>query len=281
MLRCLTLLVAACLLLTGAQAVLAQTTPPSPTTPPTTPATSAPAETTQKVPLMKLVGEAFDLFMILLVIGSLAGWTIIIICFIEVRESIIAPTEPVNIMATMAKGGRWSELKQFADEDDAMASRIVRAAMNCPSDDKGGMREAAEMAASEEVSRWFRRIEPLNVIGNLGPLLGLAGTVWGMILAFLALGEAQGQANPNVLSTGISKALMHTLLGLLLAVPCLTVFGLYRSRIDRLCTRAMVAASELVEVLPEDARVRGAAGVSAGGMPPRAPAPRPVTTPRT
>lgn len=275
LLRLLTLSVAACVLFTGAQAVLAQggaaSTPPA-----------AATETTQKVPLMKLVGEAFDLFMVLLVIGSLAGWTIIIICFIEVRERIIAPAEPVQIMSVMARGSRWSELKQFAEEDDAMASRIVRAAMACPSDDKGGMREAAEMAASEEVSRWFRRIEPLNVIGNLGPLLGLAGTVWGMILAFLALGEAQGQANPNVLSTGISKALMHTLLGLMLAVPCLTVFGFYRSRIDRLCTRAMVAASELVELLPEDARVRGALSPVPGIAPPaRAPStPRPAPGPR-
>lgn len=278
LLRVLTLALAAGLLLAGAQAVLAQTAPATPPTPTPAPA----AETTQKVPLMKLVSEAFDLFMVLLVIGSLAGWTIIIICFIEVRERIIAPAEPVQIMTVMAKGARWSELKQFADEDDAMASRIVRAAMACPSDDKAGMREAAEMAASEEVSRWFRRIEPLNVIGNLGPLLGLAGTVWGMILAFLALGEAQGQANPNVLSTGISKALMHTLLGLMLAVPCLTVFGFYRSRIDRLCTRAMVAASELVELLPEDARVRGALSAVPGIAPPTraATTPRPAPGPR-
>ncbi|MFN0011001.1 MAG: MotA/TolQ/ExbB proton channel family protein, partial [Phycisphaerales bacterium] len=99
----------------------------------------------------------------------------------------------------------------------------------------------------------FRKIEPLNIIGNLGPLLGLAGTVWGMVIAFAALGQAGGQANPAVLSVGISKALFHTLLGLMLAVPALTVFGFYRSIVDKLCNRAMAISAELVELLPERA----------------------------
>lgn len=197
-----------------------------------------------------------DLFTVLLVIGSLAGWTVIIICFLEVREKVITPADPPQIISGLIKSQRWGDLRQFVTEDDAFVSRVVRAAALHTGDDKGSMREAAELTASEECSRWFRRIEPLNVIGNLGPLLGLAGTVYGMILAFAALGEAGGQANPANLSLGISKALFHTLLGLLLAVPCLTVFGFYRSRIDRLCTRAMVVSSELVEMLPASARTR-------------------------
>jgi biopolymer transport protein ExbB len=93
----------------------------------------------------------------------------------------------------------------------------------------------------------MRRIEPLNVIGNLAPLVGLAGTVWGMILAFTALGEAAGSARPAILSLGISKALFHTLLGLMLAIPCLLVFGLYRAVVDRMTAKAMAVTSELLE----------------------------------
>jgi biopolymer transport protein ExbB len=112
------------------------------------------------------------------------------------------------------------------------------------------MREAAELAASEESARWFRKIDMLSVIGNLGPLVGLAGTVWGMILAFTSLGETGGQAGPAQLSLGISKALFHTLLGLCLAIPCLLAYGWYRGVVDRLCTRAIVSASEVIEALP-------------------------------
>lgn len=159
-----------------------------------------------------------------------------------------------------------------------MVSKIVRAAINVPVSDKNALREAAELAASEESGRWFRKLEPLNVIGNLGPLLGLAGTVWGMIIAFAALGESGGQANPAVLSLGISKALFHTLLGLMLAVPCLTVFGFYRQIVDRLCTRAMVQGADLVELLPGDARQRFGDAAKPGataGQPQPKPAPMP------
>jgi biopolymer transport protein ExbB len=116
-----------------------------------------------------------------------------------------------------------------------------------------GARENAELAASEEAAKWFRRIEMLNVIGHLGPLLGLVGTVYGMIIAFAALGETGGRAGPGELSLGISKALFHTFLGLMLAIPSLLAYGYFRTVIDRVCTRAMVAAGQIVEALPDEA----------------------------
>jgi biopolymer transport protein ExbB len=282
----------ACILLLVSARVLGQT-PPGSTTTPTTPAATAPAVTGAapaaaggKTSLITLFLDSWDLFTVLLVGGSLAAWTIIIICLIEVRKSKIAPEEPTRIIDQLcrAEPPRWSDLRQFVNEDEALVCKIVRAAVNMPTSDKNAMREAAELAASEESAKWFRRLEPLNVIGNMGPLLGLAGTVWGMIIAFAALGAAGGQANPAVLSLGISKALFHTLLGLMLAVPCLLVFGFFRQIVDKHCTRVMVQASDLVELLPADARIRLGGAPSGGNGSPRAPMPqpmpRPVATPR-
>ena len=224
-----------------------------------------------RITLRELFLKSFDLFTILLVLGSIAGWTIIIKSMIEIRRPNIAPAEPEQIIANLCKQQRWGELRTFVNEDDAMVSKIVKGALDSPGEDMNALRESAELAASEESSKWFRKLEPLNVIGNLGPLLGLAGTVYGMIIAFAELGQAGGQANPATLSTGIAKALFHTLLGLLLAVPCLTVFGFYRSLVDRLCTRAIVVASGLVEMLPSSAAARG---VETGRGSPRAAAPQ-------
>ncbi len=253
-----------------------------------TPAAPAPAAApeTQKS-LMSLFWESRDLFTVLLVVGSLAAWTIIIVSIIEIRKSRIAPEEPSRIIDQLCRGDRperWAELRQFVNEDDALVCRIVRAAVNTPTSDRNAMREAAELAASEESAKWFRKIEPLNVIGNMGPLLGLAGTVWGMIIAFAALSAAGGQANPASLSLGISKALFHTLLGLMLAVPCLLVFGFFRQIVDKHCTRVMVEAADLVELLPADARVRLGVGPTTGGngasRPAAAPQPRPMPAQR-
>jgi biopolymer transport protein ExbB len=219
-------------------------------TPATPPAASSVAP--EAGGLWPLFKQSFDLFSVLLISGSVAAVAIIVSCLMDVRKKNIVPERSLARMTELAKGARFAELSEFVRNDDSMVARIVRAAIESKATDRTALRETAELAASEESARWFRRVEPLNVIGNLGPLLGLAGTVWGMILAFTSLGVAGGQANPADLSLGISKALFHTLLGLCLAIPCLLVFGLYRTAIDRMCTRAMVVASEVVEKLPVD-----------------------------
>jgi biopolymer transport protein ExbB len=209
-----------------------------------------------QISIWQLFAQSFDFFTIILVIASIAAWAIIVITVIEVRESNILPPDSEDTVRKLAGAGAWGELRKFTEQDGAFVSRVVLAGLNAPGDDKDAVREAAELEASEQCARCFRRIEPLNVIGNLGPLLGLAGTVWGMVIAFAALGQAGGQASPANLSTGISKALFHTLLGLLLAIPALTVFGFYRGRIDRICNRAMSIASGLIELLPASGTAR-------------------------
>lgn len=213
-----------------------------------------------EISIWQLFAQSFDFFTVVLVIASIVAWAIIVITVIEVREGNLLPAESEEAIRRLATAGQWGELRKFTEEDGTFVSRVVLAGLNAPGDEKDGVREAAELEASEQCARCFRRIEPLNVIGNLGPLLGLAGTVWGMVIAFAALGQAGGQASPANLSTGISKALFHTLLGLLLALPALTVFGFYRSRIDRLCNRAMITAAGLVELLPAAGAARRARG---------------------
>jgi biopolymer transport protein ExbB len=195
--------------------------------------------------------QSFDFFTVLLLAGSVAAGAYIFRALVEVRPGAILPGGRTRAMVEMVRQHRYAELRGYVERDRSFVARVLSAALTGGSD-RESMREAAEMAASEQVASWFRRIEPLNVIGNLGPLVGLAGTVWGMILAFTTLGQAGGQAGPADLSLGISKALFHTLLGLCLAIPCLLVFGFYRSVIDRHCTRAMVLAADLVEKLPEE-----------------------------
>ena len=200
--------------------------------------------------LWPLFLQSFDLFTVLLLIGSLTSVTLIVICLIEVREGAILPPKVAGRMTDLARGGRFEDLRDAARDDDSFLARIVRPAIVRIHAPRAAIREAADLAASEESARWFRKIDLLNVIGNLGPLVGLAGTVWGMILAFTSLGASGGQAGPAELSVGISKALFHTLFGLCLAIPCLAVYGVYRGKIDRMLTRAIVVASEITETIP-------------------------------
>jgi biopolymer transport protein ExbB len=236
-----------CVLGFAALGVLAQGTGATPPTAGGAAPAAGEAAKAAEVSLQDLFLQSFDFFTVLLLGCSLVAWSIIVICAIEVRKKNILPDESEQVLRRLVKAGSWSELRTFVTQDDSFPSAVVRTCLSQSTDDKDSIREAAELAASEETAKWFRKIEPLNVLGNIGPLLGLAGTVWGMVIAFAALGQAGGQANPANISLGVSKALFHTLLGLLLALPALGVFGFYRGVVDRLCTRAMVVSWELVE----------------------------------
>lgn len=210
-----------------------------------------PAGTASGFGLWGLFTQSFDVFTVLLVAGSVLALTVVFSCVLDVRAGRIIPKDSTGRITDLSQAGRWDDLRDFVARDESYVGRVIRAAMAAARfSDRDGVREAAELAAAEESARWFRRIELLNVIGNLGPLIGLAGTVWGMILAFTSLGEAGGQAGPTDLSLGISKALFHTLLGLCLAIPCLLAFGIYRSIVDRICTRGMALSGTIVEKLP-------------------------------
>lgn len=200
--------------------------------------------------------DSFDIFSVLLLLGSLTGLAVVFRCVLEIRESRLLPSASVRRIQEILDEKRWDDLRYFVLRDESFVSRTLRPVMKHVGGERIAIREAAELAASEESARWFRRIELLNVIGHLGPLVGLAGTVWGMIIAFTSLGATGGQAGPADLSLGISKALFHTLLGLCLAIPCLLVFGVYRSIVDRLCTRGMMLAGEVVEALPASSGTR-------------------------
>jgi biopolymer transport protein ExbB len=215
----------------------------------TSPALAQGASPPAATGIWPLFVQSFDFFTVMLLAGSVVAGAYVFRAIMEVRPGTILPLDRTRAISDMIKQSRFAELRGYVEKDRTFLSRVIAAAF-AQGQTRESMREGAEMAASEQVASWFRRIEPLNVIGNLGPLVGLAGTVWGMILAFTSLGQAGGQAGPADLSLGISKALFHTLLGLCLAIPCLLVFGFYRSIIDRHCTRAMVTAAEMVEKLP-------------------------------
>lgn len=193
--------------------------------------------------------ESFDVFSVVLLIGSMIAVSLIVKLVLDARRSVIAPDEIVESLSQKLDSGSIDSFESSASDGEGIVASACSAAFRARSNGSAAMREAAEIAASNACSRWTRTLDLLRVIGELGPLVGLAGTVWGMILAFVKLGQAGGSAGPTDLSMGISKALFHTLLGLMLAVPCLLVYGWYRSVIEKHCNTAFEQAGGLVDRL--------------------------------
>jgi biopolymer transport protein ExbB len=218
-----------------------------------------------------------DFVLITVIILSIAGMTFIIQGFMKARASVMFPEASTNHIRELIANRQFKELIEFTETDPSFVSKALNPALKrAPS--FAAMKEAMETAVGEQTAENFRKIEYLNVIGNLGPLLGLLGTVIGMIISFESMQRQGGQANPAVLAGGISKALAHTMAGLILALPCLACFGVLRTMIDRLTVQGALLAEELLlMVKPAEAKPGAtAAGAPRPGMAPVPGAPMPA-----
>jgi biopolymer transport protein ExbB len=216
--------------------------------------------------LVKMVLQNVDPIFIIILALSVTGLTLIIQGFIKNRASVMLPEESTAHIRDLISQKKFKELIEFTETDPSFASRALNPALKrAPS--FSSMKEAMETAIGEQTAEQFRKIEYLNIIGNLGPLLGLLGTVLGMMAAFEAMNKAGGNASPAQLAGGISKALAHTFLGLFLAVPCLAAFGVLRTMVDRLTVRgALIAEELLLMVKPQETRQGPPAAAAAPGM---------------
>jgi biopolymer transport protein ExbB len=190
-------------------------------------------------------------------LASVAGVALAIDAMLNIRESKVAPPESTERLRQLIAGKDYKELMDFAATDNSFVSRALYAAIRRAHLKYAAMREGLESSVGEQTSDLFRRIEPLNVIGNIGPLLGLLGTVLGMIMAFYALRETQGVPDQAKLAGGIGTALWHTFFGLFVAIPCLVVYGFYRTRADKIATKAALVAEDLLEALRPDPTADG------------------------
>ena len=195
--------------------------------------------------------------------------------FIKNNAGNYMPPGSIDQMRELIQQKKFKELIEFTETDPSFVAKALNPALKrAPS--FSSMKEAMETALGEQTAERFRSIEYLNIIGNLGPLLGLTGTVLGMIEAFNSMKNSGGNASPGDLAGGISRALAHTFLGLFLAVPCLACFGILRTMVDKLTVRgALIAEELLLMVKPQEAKPAPAApGRPMPGVPgaPRRPA---------
>lgn len=107
------------------------------------------------------------------------------------------------------------------------------------------MEKAMEDAVAEQAAKLYRKVEYLSVIGNIAPMCGLLGTVTGMIFAFQQVAISQGTAGASDLAAGIYSALVTTVAGLVVAIPSLGAFAIFRNRIDQLIAETAYVAQHV------------------------------------
>ena len=184
---------------------------------------------------------------------------VIVELFFAIRRTNILPNAVREKMRSSLQRKQYRDAIDLAAGRADFLSQVVHAALLESPHGYAAMERAIEETSEERTTKLLRHIEPLNLIGNISPKVGLLGTVWGMINAFFQIVQAGGIPEPGELAGAIGIALVTTLVGLGIAIPALAVYSLMRSRIDELTSEAIVSSQELVSILrpPKDAPLYG------------------------
>jgi len=163
-----------------------------------------------------------------------------------IRRATIIPEIMRIQIQEMFDNKEYRDAIDVTAADPSFLGYVVHAALAEAAHGYPAMERAMEEASEERTTKMLRGLEWLNLIGNIGPMLGLFGTVWGMINVFFKIVEKGGMPKPEELAGGIGIALVTTLLGLAVAIPALAGYAIYRNRIDSLTSEAMVASQDLI-----------------------------------
>lgn len=182
---------------------------------------------------------------LLLALSAVCIGLIVSVAIATTRPKILPPGTHAAVKEALGKKDLKGALR-IAEECDSYFATVVSAALYDARAGFGAMIRALEQTSEELTVRRLRRVEPLNIVGNVSPMIGLFGTVYGMILAFREIVAAGGQPDPVGLASGIGTALTTTFWGLIVAIPALTGYALLRNKIDALTIEATREAEELI-----------------------------------
>jgi len=125
-------------------------------------------------------------------------------------------------------------------------ARVFAAALRRFDEPRLDVEHAAETASAREIGMMTRRLRPFAVITAIAPLLGLLGTVIGIIDAFQVLSLQKGMGKPEMLAAGISQALVATAAGLCVAIPAQVAYYWLRSKVERFAGELEIVFAEVV-----------------------------------
>jgi len=131
------------------------------------------------------------------------------------------------------KNGEDQRAYELAEKSNTPMGRILGQAMEVKDQDKETLETVIVHATDEEVRGLSRYLQALATIGNIAPLLGLLGTVLGMIKAFMVIQQMGGKVNAAVLAGGIWEAMLTTALGLAVALPTIVAHSYLVTRVDK------------------------------------------------
>ncbi|HLF92482.1 MAG TPA: MotA/TolQ/ExbB proton channel family protein [Planctomycetota bacterium] len=187
------------------------------------------------------------IFLLPIEVASIATVAFIIEHFVTLQRDKLVPPEIVVELETLLDEEQYEEAINLCEATKNYITNIVGAAIAKVGDGFDAMVDAAGAATDEQNLKLQHKISWLPLLGNIGPLMGLFGTVTGMVMAFTQIASATGSPSPQDLAKGIFTALVTTVWGLLVAMPATFFSYIFKIRTQRLSFELSGVAMEIVE----------------------------------
>lgn len=170
---------------------------------------------------------------------SVAGFGLIVYNFMAVKPAVILKSDVVVEVDKALEGLNIDGAKQICADNPSPATNIISAGLNrvdVNNYNPEPIKEAIEEASSEELAGPFVLINYLSVVGSLSPMVGLLGTVSGMVKAFNVI-EAEGAGSAQALAGNISEALITTASGMIVGIPAMFFFFFFKNKYGKITSR--------------------------------------------
>jgi len=184
--------------------------------------------------------------MVPILLGSLLALTIVIERFWVLQRDKVFPERFLQRMEEMVKEKKISEALGACRENESTVARILTAGLDNTGRPRAEIQEALQLAGRQETGVMSRWVGALGAIAALEPLMGLLGTVLGLIEAFREVETLKVVGDPSVVAAGVWQALITTAAGLFIAIPAIAAYNILRNRVARLVLEVGILSEGLM-----------------------------------
>jgi len=171
---------------------------------------------------------------------------LVVMNLLTARRDNIVPVHLVEGFEEHLNEKRYQEAYEMAKNDESFLGQVLSAGLAKLSAGYGQAIEAMQEVGEEENMKLEHRLSYLALIGTISPMIGLFGTVHGMIASFSVIAGSEQMPKASDLAKGISTALFTTLLGLFIAIPAIAAYNILRNRIARLVLEVGILSEGLM-----------------------------------
>ncbi|MBR6388068.1 MAG: MotA/TolQ/ExbB proton channel family protein, partial [Thermoguttaceae bacterium] len=172
-------------------------------------------------------------FTIVFSLLSLTMVALIVMNIVSLRRSVMAPEELTEEFGTLLDENKFQEAYELAKNDESLLGKVLATGLSRIPNGYEKATQAMQDVEQEETMRLEHQLGYLALIGNIAPMIGLFGTVVGMIASFQAIAAGGAAPSPQKLAEGIATALFTTELGLAIALPAIAAFDILKNRLSR------------------------------------------------